>query len=50
MDSMMSNVIGSVIEGYFAIFFNNFKKEDFVLTTGTGVSSCVLHNLGKISK
>jgi hypothetical protein len=46
MDSVISSLIGSLIEGYFTIIFRNFRKDQFVLSTSTSEASSVLHNLG----
>ena len=48
MDSVISSVIGGIIEGYFSIFFKNFRKESFSLNTGTSETSSQLHNLGRL--
>lgn len=46
MDSVMSSLVVSVLDGYFQTFFNNFKPEDFKLNLSGSETTTNLYNLG----
>ena len=46
MDAVMSSMFASALEGYFEVFFKNFRREDFKLNLSGSETTTSMHNLG----
>jgi hypothetical protein len=44
----MSSMFASALEGYFEVFFKNFKREDFKLNLSGSETTTSMHNLGML--